>query len=142
MVVPLVVTVVVRPGTTLVSEATSVTPWLCSCSAEAATIVRPTSDSACWRFCAVTTISCNSVGAARDDVSPGATDASLASAADAAKSWLDHRAQMLNGIAQTHRTYMANPLVLFCAHISKRRRRARNACKANCSVALIPAKVG
>src|ERR1700722_10440804 len=117
MVPPLVLTVAVRPGTTLVSEATSVTPWLCSCSAEAATIVRPTSDSACWRFCAVTTISCNSVGAPRDDVSLDATDESLEATSDAAKSWPDHRAQMLNAIAQTHRTYIANPLVLFCARI-------------------------
>src|SRR5260370_34056214 len=114
MVVPLVVTVVVRPGATLVNEATSVTPWFCNCSAEAATIVMPTSESACWRFCAVTTISCNSPGPARDDVSLGATDASLAAAADAAKSWLDHSAQMLTAIRKTHRTYIADPLVLRC----------------------------
>src|SRR5882757_5639536 len=114
MVPPLVLIVVVRPGTTLDSEATSVTPWFCSRSAETATIVMPTSESACWRFCAVTTISCNSPAPARDDASLGASDAPLAAAADAARSSLDHSAQMLNAIGQTHRTYITNPLVLFC----------------------------
>src|SRR6266702_8303926 len=111
MVPPLVLIVVVRPGTTLDSEATSVTPAFCSCSAVAATIVMPTSDSACWRFCAVTTTSCNSPGPARVDSSLGPTDASLA-AAGAAKSWLDHSTQMLIAIGKTHRTNIATPLVL------------------------------
>src|ERR1700730_8402071 len=101
MVVPLVVTVVVRPGTTLASEATSVTPWFCNCSAEAATIVSPTSESACWRFCAVTTISCNAPGPASGALAAGAAAASATSAFGSARSWLDQSTQTVNIIGQT-----------------------------------------
>src|ERR1700730_1268821 len=102
---PLVFVVVVSPGTTLTSEATSVTPTFCSCSAEAATIVRPTSESACLRFCAVTMIS--GMISACGDLPLAVTDSPPASEDESARSWLDHSAHRPSTTIGQRQTYMA-----------------------------------
>src|SRR6202030_983744 len=102
---PLLFVVVVRLGTSLVSEATSVTPTFCSCSAEAATIVMPTSESACSRFCAVTMISGMASGCG--DLPLAVTDSPAASAGVSARSWLDHSAHRPNTTIGQRQTYMA-----------------------------------